>query len=107
HKFKELPEKDLLYLYNTASCLIFPSLYEGYGLPVVEAMACGCPVVCSDRTAIPESAGGAALLCGSDEEEWIKAIMKIINDDGQKIKFNNEYLIFFIAFWQLPQGYLP
>ncbi|MBY8988514.1 MAG: glycosyltransferase family 4 protein [Candidatus Lokiarchaeota archaeon] len=84
HKFNELPEKDLLYLYNAASCLIFPSLYEGYGLPVVEAMACGCPVVCSDRTAIPESAGGAALLCGSDEEEWIKAIMKIINDDGQR-----------------------
>jgi len=84
HKFNELPEKDLLYLYNVASCLIFPSLYEGYGLPVVEAMACGCPVVCSDRTAIPESAAGAALLCGSDEEEWIKAIMKIINDEGQR-----------------------
>lgn len=84
HKFEELPEKDLLYLYNTASCLVFPSLYEGFGLPVVEAMACGCPVVCSDRTAIPESAGGAALLCGSDEEEWIKAIMKIINDESQR-----------------------
>ena len=84
HKFSELPENDLLYLYNATSCLIFPSLYEGYGLPVVEAMACGCPVVCSDRTAIPESAGGAALLCGSDEEEWIKAIMKIINDEGQR-----------------------
>jgi len=47
-------------------------------------MACGCPVVCSDRTAIPESAGEAALLCGTDEEEWTTAIMKIINDDGQR-----------------------
>ncbi len=84
HKFKELPEKDLLYLYNTASCLVFPSLYEGFGLPVVEAMACGCPVVCSNSTAILESAGGAALLCSPDEEEWIKAITKIINDDGQR-----------------------
>ena len=86
HKFKELPEKDLLYLYNTASCLLFPSLYEGFGLPVVEAMACGCPVVCSDSTAIPESAGGAAFLCGPDEEEWIKAIKMIINDEKERNK---------------------
>lgn len=84
HKFKELPEKDLLYLYNTASCLVFPSLYEGFGLPVVEAMACGCPVVCSNSTAILESAGGAALLCSPDEEEWIKAITKIIKDESQR-----------------------
>lgn len=86
HKFKELPEKDLLYLYNTASCLLFPSLYEGFGLPVVEAMACGCPVVCSDSTAIPESAGGAGLLCGPEEEEWIKAIKMIINDEDERNK---------------------
>ena len=84
HKFGEFAENDLLFLYNAASCLVFPSLYEGYGLPVVEAMACGCPVVCSDRTSVPESAGGAALLCGSDEEEWIQAILKVINDDNQR-----------------------
>lgn len=86
HKFKELPEKDLLYLYNSASCLLFPSLYEGFGLPVVEAMACGCPVVCSNSTAVPESAGGAALLCGPDEEEWIQAIKMIINDKNERNK---------------------
>ena len=84
HKFGELSEKDLLYFYNAASCLIFPSLYEGFGLPVVEAMACGCPVVCSNSTAIPESAGGAALLCGPNEEEWSKAIIKIINNENQR-----------------------
>ena len=87
HKFNELSEKDLLYFYNAASCLIFPSLYEGFGLPVVEAMACGCPVVCSNSTAIPESAGGAALLCGPDEEEWIKAIIKMTNNENQRNKF--------------------
>jgi len=85
HKLNELSEKDLLYLYNTASCLIFPSLYEGFGLPIVEAMACGCPVICSDLTAIPESAGGAALLCDlGDKKEWIYAITKIIHKKDQR-----------------------
>ena len=85
HKLNELSEKDLLCLYNAASCLIFPSLYEGFGLPIVEAMACGCPVVCSDSTAIPESAGGAALLCDpGDKKEWIYTITKIINKNNQR-----------------------
>jgi len=42
---------------------VFPSLYEGFGMPVVEAMACGVPVLTSDRTAMPEVAGGLAMLC--------------------------------------------
>jgi alpha-1,3-rhamnosyl/mannosyltransferase len=49
-----VPEEDKVKLYNMASCLVFPSLYEGYGLPPAEAMACGCPVVCSDRGSLPE-----------------------------------------------------
>jgi len=54
---------DLLPLwYNAAACLVFPSLYEGFGLPVVEAMACGTPVVASNSSSIPEAVGEAGLL---------------------------------------------
>lgn len=87
HRLNELPEKYLLYLYNAASCLTFPSLFEGFGLPVVEAMACGCPVVCSNSTANPESAGGAALLCDPNEEkEWIDAITTVMNKKSLRNK---------------------
>jgi len=55
-------DPDLADLYRAAAVTAYPSLYEGFGLPVVEAMACGCPVVASDRGAIPEVAGDAAIL---------------------------------------------
>jgi glycosyltransferase involved in cell wall biosynthesis len=55
-------EVDLPALYSGADCFAFPSLYEGFGLPVQEAMACGCPVVCSDTSSLPEVAGDAARL---------------------------------------------
>ena len=55
-------QRDLPALYRGAACLVFPSLFEGFGMPVLEAMASGCPVVCSDTTSLPEIAGDAALL---------------------------------------------
>lgn len=54
--------KDLVKLYNKSICLIYPSLYEGFGLPILEAMACGCPVITSNYGATKEIAGGAAVL---------------------------------------------
>jgi glycosyltransferase involved in cell wall biosynthesis len=50
----------LVDLYRSAACLVFPSLYEGFGLPPLEAMACGCPVAVSNATSLPEVCGDAA-----------------------------------------------
>jgi len=57
-----IPEADLPALYGGAALFVYPSLYEGFGLPVLEAMACGAPVACSDASSLPEVAGAAGLL---------------------------------------------
>ena len=54
-------EEELAVLYSNAFCMVFPSLYEGFGLPVLEAMQNNCPVICSDRSSLPEVGGDAAL----------------------------------------------
>jgi len=73
-----VPNDDLPMVYNLAECFVFPSLYEAFGLVLVEAMACGCPVVAANAAAIPEVAGGAALLFDPlDAQELADAILKI------------------------------
>ena len=68
-------------LYAGAKALIMPSLYEGFGLPVLEAMAAGTPVIAADRAALPETAGGAALLFDPDDPEAAAtALTRVLSD---------------------------
>jgi glycosyltransferase involved in cell wall biosynthesis len=76
-----IPDGDLVLFYNRAALFVFPSLYEGFGLPVLEAMACGTPVVCSDAASLPEVAGDAALRVSPlDEEGWAEAMYRALTD---------------------------
>jgi len=66
-----IPGDRLVYWYNAATVFAYPSLYEGFGMPVVEAQACGTPVLTSDRSALPEAAGDGALLVDPEDVEAI------------------------------------
>ncbi len=81
HFMGAVPEEKLPALYRGAKALVFPSLYEGFGLPVLEAMACGTPVVTSNITAMPEVAGDAALLVNPTSVEQIAGAMKQVVSD--------------------------
>ena len=70
-----MPDADLPALYAGAAALAMPSLYEGFGLPCVEAMAAGTPVVAADRAALPEACGGAALLADPDDPDAFAAAL--------------------------------
>ncbi len=74
-------EEDLPALFSGARLFVFPSLYEGFGLPVLEAMACGVPVVCSNASSLPEVAGDAALLFDPLDVEGMAAAMERVLGD--------------------------
>jgi len=71
---------DLPDLYRGAALYVFPSLYEGFGLPVVEAMACGTPVVCSNRSSLPEVGGDAVITFDPEDPEAIAAAIRQVLD---------------------------
>ncbi len=76
-----VPEADLPALYSSALCFVYPSIFEGFGLPPLEAMACGTPVITGDRTSLPEVVGDAGLLVNPfDEEAIAEAIARVIDD---------------------------
>jgi glycosyltransferase involved in cell wall biosynthesis len=78
-----IPDADLPALLSGALAFVFPSLYEGFGLPLLEAMACGTPVLCSDASSLPEVAGDAALLVDPrDTEALADALARLVVDEG-------------------------
>ena len=78
-----VPDEDLPYVYNLSDMFIFPSLYEGFGLPILEAMACGVPVVASNSSCLPEIGGGGALYFSPEDVDGLvdRAIQIIRNDN--------------------------
>jgi glycosyltransferase involved in cell wall biosynthesis len=78
-----LPDTDLPALYASADVFVFPSLYEGFGLPVIEALACGTPVACANTSSLPEVAGDAAVLFDPTQTAAIvDALRQILGDAG-------------------------
>jgi glycosyltransferase involved in cell wall biosynthesis len=81
HFVGRVPSEDLLYLYNAAEMLAHPAFYEGFGLPPLEAMACGLPAVVSDVASLPEVVGDAGLLIDPhDVDELTVAMWRVLND---------------------------
>jgi glycosyltransferase involved in cell wall biosynthesis len=75
--------QDLPLWYNAASLLIYPSRFEGFGLPLLEAMACGTPVICSNASSLPEVAGDAAVLVAPDEDvQLCEAMARVWGDNA-------------------------
>jgi glycosyltransferase involved in cell wall biosynthesis len=73
----------LVKVYNACDCLLFPSLYEGFGWPALEAMRCGIPVVCSNAASLPEVVGDAALTCAPrDIEAFVHHIIHLMEDES-------------------------
>ena len=77
-----ISDEKLKFLIQNAKVFCFPSLYEGFGLPIIESMACGCPVIASNVSSIPEITGDAAILVDPrNVEELVTALNKILTDD--------------------------
>jgi glycosyltransferase involved in cell wall biosynthesis len=78
-----VPDDELPLWYNAASVLVLPSVYEGFGMPVAQAMACGTPVIAAETSSLPEAAGGAARLFDPQDEMALAEQMVTVLDDSQ------------------------
>lgn len=85
--FGTITDNNLALLYNACDAFLAPSKHEGFGLPVLESMACGCPVVASDCTSLPEVVGDGGLLVNPDDsKEWIEAIEIVLSSSDKQSK---------------------
>src|SRR5579859_698660 len=81
--YRFVEDEDKPAVYSGASLFVFPSLYEGFGLPPLEAMSCGAPVVCSNRSSLPEVVGDAAILVDpEDTRSLVQAMRSVLTDDA-------------------------
>jgi glycosyltransferase involved in cell wall biosynthesis len=86
-----IPNNELVYLYNLATIFLYPSHYESFGMPILEAMACGVPVITSNRAAMPEIANGTAEIIDPDKpEEIMMAIIKLLSNQALYVQYQEE-----------------
>ena len=99
----QIPRNEhLCALYNLATMLVHPAYYEGFGLPPLEAMACGTPVVCSNAGSLPEVVGDAALMANpEDVDEWLVAMHRLLDDAPLRAELREKGLARAASFsWQ-------
>lgn len=89
-----VPDEELPYIYNRADIFVYLSLFEGFGIPPLEAMACGVPVICSNTTSLPEVAGDAGILVAPTDQKAVEeAILKIIQSPSLREEMREKGLI--------------
>lgn len=106
HEIRELPNipaADMPALYAGAELFLFPSLYEGFGLPALEALACGTPVICGHNSSMPEVVGTSGILVDlADTVAWVRAICSTLNDSTLRMQLHQAALAQAARFsWEL------
>lgn len=88
-----VPKEDLVKFYNLADVFVYPSLYEGFGLPPLEAMACGCPVITSNTSSLPEVVGDAGIMVNPyDVEGLVKAMYEVLTNESLRKELSRKSL---------------
>ncbi len=97
-----ISENELALWYNSARCFVYPSVYEGFGLPPLEAMACGCPIITSNTSSLPEVVGQAGLMVGpEDETALVAALDSLLTDETEHARLRAAGLVRAAQFsWQ-------